>query len=185
MKNKIYLIIFLAALFLASCNKWIAPQYTNTEDIYSLREGMSVKDVSRKLNIEPYDVHYLIDDHMILEYNYRIKKRSMNISGDHNKKDAAHNESSQTAGEIWYDDPSVVYVHFEDGKMISYITQQGVKDGEFLMLDQNNISVITKDELIDLQKTSGSIIILNADDTGMSRINVPDENPKSIILPIH
>lgn len=141
------LILFATALFyLSSCsNIWIAPPYTSSEKIIGLKTSMSISGVNNQLGIPPFDVYHLKEDgSSVLVYNYRLKNRKVNVTSDQKM----HNEESQTSGKEWYSKESyLLYVLFKDGKMQSAVTDVGRKDSEALMITNNTIQMLSKDEM--------------------------------------
>lgn len=133
-------------LLLSSCGSiWIAPPYTDSEKIVALKPTMDIAAVNEKLGIPPFDIYHLQGDgNAVLVYNYRLKNRRF-LYGNENKR---HDETSQTAGKLWYSDESyLVYVLFEEGKMKSLITDAGRDNSEGLLITNNTIQLLTKDEL--------------------------------------
>lgn len=141
------LILFISmVLFTASCsNTWIAPPFTDSEKIIGLKSSMTIDKVSDQLGIPPFDVYHIKDDgSTVVVYNYRLKNRKVAIVSE-NKM---HNEESQTAGKLWYSkESSLLYVLFKDGKMQSAVTDIGRKDSEALLITNNTIQFLSKDEL--------------------------------------
>ncbi|MDD4150835.1 MAG: hypothetical protein PHE33_12490 [Bacteroidales bacterium] len=143
MKKNIF--IFIAIILLTGCNRWIAPTYTNVEKLSNVKTGMTVQQVNEQLGIEPYDVYFKGNDDYVIMYNYRVKDRSMKFYNDYNN--AIYNESSQNAGKDWYGQEYFCYIYFKDQKVKSIITDEGKKKSEDILIKNNNLHLIQKDEI--------------------------------------
>jgi len=160
----------LCLLFSACSNVWIAPPYTDSEKIIGLKSSMSIDDVTSQLGIPPFDVYHLQEDgSTVLVYNYRLKNRRMSYGSDVQ----LHDEESQTAGKLWYSKKSfLVYVLFQDGKMKSLVTDAGRDDSEALLITNNSIELLSKDEL-DLYELAKMRFFLESS-TGNVKHNAPN-----------
>lgn len=175
--NYIFSALFLFIL-ISSCSHKILPYYTNVDNILLLKEGMTHSQVNDKLRIGPYDILFLEDSVSIYEYDYRIKNRNMKIGSSKDMNE----QQSQTKGILWYEDPSKLYVKFFNDRMESYITLSGLKDGEFLLLDKNNIKVINEDDLNDLERESRqNVIILEGSGESFTKVKMIDYNNKKSV----
>jgi hypothetical protein len=183
MKKLIVITSFLILFSSCSHFNFIAPPYTNSSKIVQLKVGMTIDEVNKKLGIRPYDVYYIGEKKTILVYNYRLKMRKQKISGNYDE--FVHTEASQTGGNIYYKkEGDKLFVSFKDGKMSSLITNNGRKDAEFLMLTNNNLRFITKDNLMSLQKQLGDVYLLNKNNE-MQKIKSAEDSTKSrsVIVP--
>ena len=163
MKNiyKILSVVFVV-LILNSCEttttttttktvtrKWIAPKYTSVEKILNLKIGMNVETATRTLGIQPYDIYTMQKDGItIIVYNYRIKERRLLLPIS-DKYEATKDEKSQKAGKTWYQNKShKLYVVLKKQKMVSLLTDAGRKDGEPLLILNNDIRYLSKEQVI-------------------------------------
>lgn len=189
---KKFRIIFWFVLFLTittSCSKWIAPPYTSVDKIIKVKAGMTIEQANATLGIDPYDVYMIQEDgSSIYLYNYRRKDRRMSVPPFARARERAikGEESSQTNGTLWYGETSILYVQAKDGKIKSMITDAGRQDAEFLMLTINNIQVISRDELITLQKNDDSGYFILNDKMEIKTIDMPTKNKenKTVIIPL-
>lgn len=153
MRNLI-LFTFLIGLLSTSCvtPKWVAPPFTDVGKIINVKQGMTIQQTNKMLGIEPYDMYNIQETgSTILIYHYRAKQRIADLTADFdgNKKTAIYsNEEYQTKGKPYYNNEySLVYILFEDDKVVSLMTDQGRSDAEYLLLVDNNIKKISKEEL--------------------------------------
>lgn len=129
---------------------WIAPPYTSVDRIVNVKPGMTIFDVNRILNIDPYDVYHLQEDgSLILVYNYRVKERRMDLPMDTAKRlETIRSEQAQTAGETVYrDEGSRIYVFFRKGIVESLVTDSGKENSEYILLVENNIRLLTAGDI--------------------------------------
>jgi hypothetical protein len=150
MSHKFITILLLSASLLIGCatrTGWIAPPYTNVNRILNVHPGMTLNDANRTLGIDPYDVYYIHSDgSFILVYNYRLKERMMNASSI--MEETIRSEQGQTAGEpVYREFSSRLYVVFKDSIVQSLITDAGKENAEYLLLIENNIQLLTANEL--------------------------------------
>ncbi|MEQ8325111.1 MAG: hypothetical protein RIC15_06190 [Vicingaceae bacterium] len=190
--RKILLLAFIAASFTA-CNYFIAPPYTSVNELIKVRKGMTITKVNEVLGIQPYDLYNVQDDGgTILVYNYRIKDRKMKVPGMSYKQreKVIKSERGQKEGIEWYAEASRVYILFEDDKVASLITDHGREDAEWLMITNNNLQLIAKEDLVNLKYSHADqdLLIMKGDGT-VGSVAVPkntedDQTLKSIFLPV-
>lgn len=178
----------LLLLFLCSCSttKWVAPPYTSVNEMSKLKKGMSIEQVNSVLGIPPYDLYTIQEDgSTILLYNYRLKDRRASMSAD--DFTFQHKEEAQKAGEPWYGEASIVFVLFKDGKLSSLITNSGRDDAEMLLLINNNIQLISREELVTLSKQSESDYLIMGNDNKITPINLPTKSgmQKGVVVPFN
>jgi len=142
---KYIIITILTFLFFTGCSRWIAPPYTNVDNISDIEIGMSLQQVNDVLEIKPYDVYFKGDDDYIVIYNYRVKDRILKISG--NYEDMTHSELSQTSGAEWYGQKYFCYVYFKDSRVKSIVTDEGKRKSEDILIKNNNIFLIQKEQV--------------------------------------
>ncbi len=143
MQKYLNLLILLVLILSSSCGKWIAPPYTNVDKILQIQPGMELQEVNIILEIEPYDVYIRRDNDFIVIYNYRVKDRRMKLSGPTKH---TTDETSQTAGTDWYGDSYYCYVYFQDNKVKSILTDEGLKKSEDILIKNNNILLMEEME---------------------------------------
>jgi len=157
-KIKFYLGLIVIGFLFSSCKSyWVAPAFTSVDKLVSVRPGMNVNEVNKTLGIEPYNVYNMQEDgNSIVLYNYRTKSRKVIVSQDPKLREnyIRGEESSQTEGTTWYNPEwQVAYVIFNNGKVKSILTDQGRADGEYLLLVQNNIQSISKENVTNYKLT--------------------------------
>jgi hypothetical protein len=140
-----YIYIVTVIFALSGCSRWIAPPYTNVDRLVNIKTGMTLAQVNTELGIEPYDVYFKGNDESIVIYNYRVKDRIVEVSGDYDN--ITHSEISQNNGKDWYGEKYFCYVYFKDKKVKSMITDRGKQTSEDILVKNNNIFLIQRDNL--------------------------------------
>jgi len=162
----------LIALLALSCTTWTAPYFTNVEKLSQLKKGMEVETVNEVLGIAPYDLYVTQEEGVsVVIYHYRTKKRRMKLSANAQEAEAQKfgGQDGQVAGREWYDkDEKKVFVVFEDGKLNSFLTEKGRADGELLLMVDNNLKYVTKEEFQTIQM-----------DPSRNMLIISDKNEKS------
>lgn len=182
-----YLAVIISVIF-ASCGKYIAPEYTNVDQLIKVRKGMTITKVNEVLGIQPFDLQMVQDDGgTVLVYNYRVKDRRAKVTGTYDK--FVKSEAAQKSGMDWYGDPSRVYILFEDDKMAGLITDIGREDAEILMIVNNNLQLVAKNDLVNMRYYHNTQQLLMLNEDGFEdQMTVPKESKsngmdRSIWLP--
>jgi hypothetical protein len=170
--------LILGSLFY-SCTYYIAPAYTSVDELSKVRKGMTMSKVNEVLGIQPFDIYTVQDDGgTILVYNYRLKDRRAKVNG--NLLEYTKTEASQKEGTPWYGEASRAYLLFKDDKMASLITDNGRQDAERLIIVNNNLQLISKEDLVNISYNhAGMDVLMLNKDGGVSRISVTKKGTKA------
>ena len=151
-----YLYSFLIALMISSCtsrNFVVAPSFTNVQKISSLEKDQNLQEVNNLLNVEPYDI-VSGGDIFLCYYNYRLLERKIPIANSNKNRSindldsqSLNSELSQMTGAKFYTEWTKLYVFFKDGKLASFITSDGLKDANYLMLVNGSIKLLSENDL--------------------------------------
>lgn len=139
-------VLVLGIVMLSSCAemKWISSPYTDVDKLTMLREGMSTRTVSSSLGIPPSDIYHSDDENStVLVYNYRLLDRRMKYSENSDK----HYESSQKAGDAYFNEERAAYLLFKDNKFKSMVTTIGREMSDYLLVKNNTIQAIAEKNL--------------------------------------
>lgn len=120
------------------------PYYTEPAKLASLESGMSVSEVNKKLGVDPYDVYYTDRGLTLLSYKYRLRLRKLETGWE----DRFNDESSQKAGKTYYDKEKTAYLFFFENSFISLITEDGIKNSNYILLENNTLKVINDKEFV-------------------------------------
>jgi outer membrane protein assembly factor BamE (lipoprotein component of BamABCDE complex) len=150
MKKKPLLIIAIL-IMIASCNRYVAPVFTDVDRISQLRNGMKLKQVVDILGIDPYNIYHMQENgSMLVTFNYRLKMRKMVVptfNVDEFSRQTT-NDDSQTSGEVFYSkDYKILYALIKDGDMVSFTTTEGVNGSEMVMIHNNNLNIIENGDI--------------------------------------
>lgn len=133
MKTNLSLALLLCSLSSCVVNRYVAPPFTNLEMIMQLEPGQSVKEVSDKLRIPPYDIaHSHENGSMILIYNYRVKDRNMTVPA-RAARQMIHGEEGQRDGELWYNMAHrELFLLFKNDTLHSIYGEKVFSEGSYL-----------------------------------------------------
>lgn len=188
MKKYIYIFCtFIMFSLLESCSPKImfnskVPYYTTIDNLLKLKPGMTLSSVRNALGIDPHDILTIQSDGgaNILVYNYRLLDRKLTRpSGDFLNKDYEHLELFQKEGEPWYNgEEKLAYLYFKDGKYKSMISDDGIRMSEFIMLMDNNLRILSSEDLKKLSVTKVGNNYITSDSSYI--INIDSEVKKNL-----
>lgn len=153
-----YLLILLTSLILGSCATLIEPPYTSVDKMLKLEKGMNSANVEKILGVKPYNILHNNDSTSIFEYHYRLKERDVSVNLN-NSVDYMHVEESQIGGKERYTKPSVFYLLYKQGEFTTIITDNGLKNADYLLLNNNNLILVTQSDLIKLNLLNNTSVI--------------------------
>lgn len=134
------------ALLMSSCAQMVAPPYTTVEKIARINPGMSYSDVSSTLGVPPFDIYHMSGDGSTVHlFNYKLKERR-NKGCSLFMRDFYSKEENLTTGSSFYTEEQKVYVLFDKGKVSGMVTDAGRDDSEDLLVQNNTIQFIAKNE---------------------------------------
>ncbi len=149
MKRKI--LNFSLIILLGSCATMskVAPPFTNVEKISKLKMGTTLSVVNSTLDIPPYNILSMQEDGSgIYAYNYRLLVRKATVPEGTDGDNLLHSEQYNTAGEPKYkDEIKTVIAVFKEGKLSAIHTTEGWDKAEYLMVVNNNLKLLTKQDL--------------------------------------
>ena len=146
----------LISIFISSCtsrNFVVAPTFTSVDKITLLEPGQNLNEVNGKLSVEPYDI-VSGGDIFLCYYNYRLLERKIPIANSNKNRSindvdslSLSSELSQTKGIKFYTEWKKLFVFFKDGKLVSFITSDGLNDANYLMLVNGSIKLLSENDL--------------------------------------
>ena len=194
MKKIIYLVYaFICFSFLESCSPKIVfnskvPYYTTVDNLLKLKAGMTMSAVRNALGIDPHDVLTIQNEggSSIFVYNYRLlDKKLTRPAGDFLNNDYEHLEMFQKEGVPWYNgEEKKAYVYFKDGKYKSMITEDGVNMSEFIMLLDNNLRILSSEDLKKLRVTKVGNNYITNDSTYIINIDAEVKKNMNTFTPV-
>lgn len=162
---------FLAA-FVVACNVYKAPPFTDVDKILMLQSGMTLEQVKSTLGVDPYDVYHINEQNSVLvSFSYRLKERRFKIKTfNQDEIDRKFtNEESQTKGDLRYNkkDPKTAFVLFKNGQLESVLTTSGKQSSERILIENNNLILIDKDDITDFDLLESETVEVNTDKAGI------------------
>ncbi|MCE9540012.1 MAG: hypothetical protein K8R85_12460 [Bacteroidetes bacterium] len=145
------LLLTVGIVMISSCTSIYksSPPFTSVDKIIQLKSDMDIRKVNEMLGIQPYDIYTIQETGgSLLVYNYRIRDRKVKLPVDLAKQDEfIHSEEFQTKGDTYYrTDAQRLFIFFQEGKMKSMLTDNGINNAEHLLIMNNTISYISKEE---------------------------------------
>lgn len=190
MKKLINLILLTILLSACSSNYVILPQLTDVESILHLRKGMSMETVNDTLKAAPFDVlASSTNGNVVVQYQYRHPYRIFLYKKDRDLlSKAAQRDGYKINMEV-----SQLFVSFYHGRLASYISSNGLKNGERILLTGNNLLIIDDENLSSLKQTSNNdIMVLDENNeltklpvgqSGFTSVEVTPQEPLDDFLP--
>jgi hypothetical protein len=141
MKNiKSIFVLMVAVIGMSSCSPLFrTTNYcTTTENIYKLKKGMTLNEVTSALDVEPKDLYFNRNDgSKVVTYKYKVqyqkvpnwfKNREMYLRGNSD----------------YFKSEGTLYVIFnsKDNKMIHYITDSGRKQSKKLLKNKQVLDMM-------------------------------------------
>ena len=162
----------LIMLALASCNVYKAPPFTDVDKILMLKPGMTLEQVKSTLGVDPYDVYHLNEQNSVLvSFSYRLKERELKVNtfNQDEIRRKTTDEASQTSGDVRYNkkDPKTAFVLFSNGKFQSVLTTDGKKASEKILIKNNNLIAIDKDNVTDFELQEAETVEVSSGKTGI------------------
>lgn len=137
--HALFLSLVLAVIVTPGCRSTIQlPKFASVENVVDLRVDDSLSDVIKTLGSEPYNVYMnQRDGYTIYLYKYKLVERQV-------RPKWANTRGGETTGrEVYHGKEHTLYLFFKEGKLDSYITTDGRKEGETLIMQKNTLEAIT------------------------------------------
>ena len=128
-------------LVFTSCKSVQVAKFTSVENLYQLKLNSSLEEVISSLGSKPYNIlSNQIDGYTIFTYKYKFVERTVdpkliNIRGGEATGTEVYNKKEQT-----------VFMFFKANKLESFVTTDGRKDSQALIMLNNTLYSITKDK---------------------------------------
>lgn len=147
MKKSIFLVCVAVALLFSSCASFQstvkAPKFTSVDRLYQIKPGNSYDMVTQTLGCDPYNLLSNQQDGYAI-YLYKYKKVEREI--DSKQAKVLDQRGGETAGmEIYNPKLEDAILIFKDNKLESIITVQGRKDSPSIVMLNNTLFQITKE----------------------------------------
>lgn len=142
MKKRQYLLSLAAAILaLTGCSTTRMAKFTSIENLLSLKTGVTLEETIATLGSKPYDIYINQGcGYIIYEYKYKVIEREVAAS-------TVNTKGGETAGtEVYAGKLNSVFLFFKDGKLETFITDKGRKDGLYLVTLDHTLCTVTLDK---------------------------------------
>lgn len=131
--------LLLVALITASCKTVQVAKFTSIENLYRLKLGVTLDSVITQLGSTPYNIlSSQIDGYTIYSYRYKCIERQVS-------PELINKKGGETLGtEVYNKREQTAFLFFKDGRLESFITSEGKKDGAILVTLNNTLYVIAR-----------------------------------------
>lgn len=131
--------LLLVALIVPSCKTVQTAKFTSVENLYRLKLGTTLDSVITQLGSPPYNIlSSQIDGYTIYSYRYKCIEREVS-------PDLVNKKGGETLGtEVYNKREQTAFLFFKDGKLESFITSEGKRDGAILVTLNNTLYVIAR-----------------------------------------
>lgn len=144
MKKRVLSIFAVAVLGVAgltSCKTVQVAKFASVENLYQIKLNSSIEEVISILGSKPYNVlSHQIDGYTIYVYKYKTVERKVNPK-------LINSRGGETTGtEVYNGKEQMAYLFFKSNKLESYVTTDGRKSSESLIMLNNTLYTISKDK---------------------------------------
>lgn len=179
MRKLLSLALFTLIVSACSSSYVILPQFTDVESILHLQKGMSIATVNDTLKAKPFDViTSSAEGNLVVQYQYRHPYRIFLYKKDQDLLGKA----AQASGYKINMEVSQLFVSFNNGRLTSYISSNGLKNGERILLTGNNLSIINVENLSSLKQTSNNDIMVLDENNELTKLPLDNGSFTSVEL---
>ena len=127
----------------------VSPPFTASDQIVSLRAGMTLDEVNNTLGISPYEVLSNVGGEVWTSYHFRVKNyivpvtsfaQGLDDAGPNRKPTSVDDLSSQNKGDLQFGEWGTLFVHFSDGKFKSAISEKGMNVGNEVQIIEGSLN---------------------------------------------
>lgn len=136
--------LFLTALVvisLASCKTTQVAKFASVEQVMDLKMNSTIEEVIAKLGCKPYNIYsHQKEGYVIYTYKYKLVERQVNPK-------LINSRGGETTGtEVYNGREHNLYLMFKDAKLESFVTTDGRKDSNPLVMLNNTMYTISQDK---------------------------------------
>ncbi len=138
---KVSLMLAFGFAGFTSCKTVQVAKFTSVENVYQIKLNSSIEEVISVLGSKPYNVlSNQIDGYTIYLYKYKTVERKVNPS-------LINSRGGETTGtEVYNGKEQDVYLFFKNNKLESYVTSDGRKNSESLIMLNNTVYTISQEK---------------------------------------
>ncbi len=133
--------ILIASVFLSSCKTIQVAKFASVESVMELKINSSLEEVIAKLGSKPYNIYSnQKEGYTIYTYKYKVVERKVNPK-------LVNSKGGETTGtEVYNGKEHTLFLLFKEGKLESFVTTDGRKDSNPLIMLNNTLYTISMDK---------------------------------------
>lgn len=151
--KRTFVVAATTAALLTGCKTVQTAKFASVETVMDLKVNSTLPEVISLLGSKPYNVYSnQVDGYTIYAYKYKLVERKVN------PKLVNSRGGEVTGTEVYSGKEHDLYLFFKDGKLESYITNDGRKDSPSLIMLNNTLYAVTRERdkfIITPTSTSG------------------------------
>lgn len=138
---RVAMMLVFGLFALSSCKTVQVPKFASVESVYQLKLNSSIEEVISTLGSKPYNIlSNQIDGYTIYLYKYKTIERKVN-------PDLINTRGGETTGtEVYNNKEQDLFLFFKNNKLESFVTSDGRKNSEVLVMLNNTIYTISQDK---------------------------------------
>jgi len=139
MKTLVSLMIIAGIAF--SCETVKVAKFASVENVIDLKLNSSIAEVTSALGSKPYNIYSNHrEGYVVYTYKYKVTERKISPK----LVDSRGGESNGT--EEYNSKEQFLYLFFKEGKLESFVTTEGRKDVNDLIITNNTIQAVSADK---------------------------------------
>jgi hypothetical protein len=133
--------ILFANFLLSSCKTVQVAKFASVENVMELKINSTLDEVISKLSSKPYNIYSnQKEGYTIYTYKYKVVERKVNPK-------LINSKGGETTGtEVYNGKEHTLFLLFKDGKLESFVTTDGRKDSNALVMLNNTLYTISMDK---------------------------------------
>ena len=133
--------MLFVSIFLSSCKTIQVAKFASVEEVMELKINSSLEEVISKLGSKPYNIYSnQKNGYTIYTYKYKLVEREVNPK-------LVNRKGGETTGtEVYNKEEHTLFLLFKDGKLESFVTADGRKDSNPLIMLNNTMYTISMDK---------------------------------------
>lgn len=135
------LTVLLSSIFITSCKTVQVAKFASVENVMDLKINSSLDEVIARLGSKPYNIYSnQKEGYIIYTYKYKLVERKVNPS-------LINSRGGETTGtEVYNGKEHDLFLMFKDGKLESFVTTDGRKDSNPLVMLNNTLYTISQEK---------------------------------------
>lgn len=137
----IFGVLLIGSLLITSCKTVQVAKFASVEKVVELKINSSLTEVISTLGSKPYNIYSnQKDGYTIYTYKYKLVERNVN-------PELANSKGGETVGtEVYNKNEQTVFLLFKDNKLESFVTTNGRKDSNPIIMLNNTLYTISLDK---------------------------------------